>query len=623
MGVTSEEIADEFDAFGEQIDDDELLKLQGMCKSWSIDANRIVNEWMAFSASRKVNLSVDTLDVFDREWLLKKLQLSQDKTKTPQDKKGKFYTKENISSAFENDVEILGSYATPEEKSQVTQAAKRQLTPEDLNSSKRRQLGLNNKSPMVNGSYSPVAISPAGATPSAKFSSRSNAGDVVSEFGNTSNVKWTGEGHGCKVTHYDPDTELAAKMKYMFHKMSERGGVLNDVVQEMGTVLQNAHGIEDYAHLALPCQEAVTVCGRVCCDSIGKLNKQSVLLEGSRETSAGKCISLDLTDLKQFSLFPGQVIACDGVNITGKKFSVHKIYDSVPMPFPEVTPDLENVGNQLRVMVAAGPYAPSNSLDYSPLSDLIKYVNRDRPDLVVLMGPFVDLKNTLISTGDVEESFDELFTKQMVEIGRATQDLGCKVVVVSSSRDVHHCSNVYPQPPYSISSHLADGSQRPTSELDVLQHLIFVSDPATLRVNGVVLGLTSTDSLMHLSKSELSVGAPGGSDRMSRLAQHILRQRSYYPLYPPSEDVNVDYGMWEAHAQLPVMPHLLLMPSDLKAFIKDVDGCCFVNPGRLTTGLVGGTYVRMVIDVPTLASSSSPSSSSPPSSACRAQIVKV
>ena len=47
--------------------------------------------------------------------------------------------------------------------------------------------------------------------------------------------------------------------------------------------------------------------GRICCDSQGKLNAKSVLLEGSRRTSAGKQIAVDLSELKQYALFPGQV----------------------------------------------------------------------------------------------------------------------------------------------------------------------------------------------------------------------------------------------------------------------------------------------------------------------------
>ena len=54
-------------------------------------------------------------------------------------------------------------------------------------------------------------------------------------------------------------------------------------------------------------QEPVTIAGRICCDSIGKLNSKSVVLEASRETSAGKQIPIDLSQVPSYSLFPGQV----------------------------------------------------------------------------------------------------------------------------------------------------------------------------------------------------------------------------------------------------------------------------------------------------------------------------
>lgn len=51
-------------------------------------------------------------------------------------------------------------------------------------------------------------------------------------------------------------------------------------------------------------------------------------------------------------------------------------------------------------------------------------------------------------------------------------------------------------------------------------------------------------------------------------SQCIILISSYYPLYPPADDVNVDYELWEVHARLPVTPHVLILPSDLKAFVK-------------------------------------------------------
>lgn len=54
-------------------------------------------------------------------------------------------------------------------------------------------------------------------------------------------------------------------------------------------------------------KEDISVIGRICCDSNGKLNAQSVLLEGSQELSAGSRVKLDLSEIRQFALFPGQV----------------------------------------------------------------------------------------------------------------------------------------------------------------------------------------------------------------------------------------------------------------------------------------------------------------------------
>lgn len=46
--------------------------------------------------------------------------------------------------------------------------------------------------------------------------------------------------------------------------------------------------------------------GQICCDSNGKLNAQSVLLEAGPE-QGGQQVPVDLSELKEYSLFPGQV----------------------------------------------------------------------------------------------------------------------------------------------------------------------------------------------------------------------------------------------------------------------------------------------------------------------------
>ena len=86
-------------------------------------------------------------------------------------------------------------------------------------------------------------------------------------------------------------------------------------------------------------------------------------------------------------------------------------------------------------------------------------------------------------------------------------------------------------------------------------------------------------------------------DTMGRLARHMLNQRSYYPLYPPDESVPLDVGLWTDYGQMETTPHILIVPSEIRHFIKDVDKTVVVNPERLSKGN-SGMYARLQIEVP-------------------------
>merc|ERR1712238_522780 len=121
-----------------------------------------------------------------------------------------------------------------------------------------------------------------------------------------------------------------------------------------------------------------------------------------------------------------------------------------------------------------------------------------------------------------------------------------------------------------------------------------VSNPSTIQLNDVTIGVTSTDALLHLSTEEINANLPPGS-RLTRLAEHFLEQRSYYPMYPPPANfgMNVDVMKREAYS-IPVQPDLLILPSKLTSFAKDVKaGTVVINPGHLVRGTVGGTYAMV------------------------------
>ncbi|CAN0321338.1 unnamed protein product, partial [Hapterophycus canaliculatus] len=120
-------------------------------------------------------------------------------------------------------------------------------------------------------------------------------------------------------------------------------------------------------------------------------------------------------------------------------------------------------------------------------------------------------------------------------------------------------------------------------------------NPAWLRVNEVTIGVSSTDALFDLSGEEVSAGGQG-TNRLARLAGHLLQQQSFYPLFPPPAGSAAQLDM--RHAQrwrMPSTPDVLLVPSRLAQFAREVQGCLCVNPGQLAKGTGGGTYAELAV----------------------------
>ncbi|KAJ8308549.1 hypothetical protein KUTeg_013423 [Tegillarca granosa] len=169
---------------------------------------------------------------------------------------------------------------------------------------------------------------------------------------------------------------------------------------------------------------------------------------------------------------------------------------SVPLPLPEVS-KTETESGQLSILVAAGPFTTSDNLSYEPLVDLMKYLTRDKPDVCILLGPFVDAKNEEIEKGNCKVTYEEVFISNLKHVENVSKSCGTQVVVVPSYRDVHH-DNVYPQPPF-FDEKTKGGNKAGSS------HMHFVSDPCTLAINNVVFGITSADILFHIGAEEISL----------------------------------------------------------------------------------------------------------------------
>jgi DNA polymerase alpha subunit B len=164
------------------------------------------------------------------------------------------------------------------------------------------------------------------------------------------------------------------------------------------------------------------------------------------EDSNGHVVNLDLSSVDEYDLFPGQVAVVEGKNEMGKCLRVSKIHFPKPPPFKELK--IERKRGTLNILIAAGPFTPSDSLQYEPLKDLISVITKTEPDICILIGPFIESNHKIIQEG-IAETFNDLFEKQMEFLKNAISNCSTKVLIVPSYKDVHG-EFVYPTPPLSM-----------------------------------------------------------------------------------------------------------------------------------------------------------------------------
>ena len=429
-------------------------------------------------------------------------------------------------------------------------------------------------------------------------------------------------------------TQLAVgtstRYRHMFTPPGERCAALDASLVEAAQKIRENFTDKDVEPCAIgtATQTPALFCGRVCLDALdGRLNKSSVCLEGER-SEGGFRVPLDLTAVEgSYALFPGQVIGVVG-SAPGEDGTIlaRSIILGSPAP-PASTPakqmqeyHTKQQNNQpLSIWAASGPYTTSDDLDYSPLKDLLAACRAAKPDAVVLLGPFVDADHPLAKNNDLKEGDESVDAATLFVLKVAwaleklviEEDCPTQFILAPATRDLV-AEPVFPQPPLDApplgtvnDARPSWQDEMPVGSLELPSQVHVVGNPGLFKINEVVVGVTATDVLFQLSSQELFHNGRDNSEiakmpRVARLASHLLSQRSFYPLFPPPSmsstvaDAPVDlrqHGKWK----LPLQPDVLITPSKLQPFARDVQGCLVLNPGHLSKGAGGGTFSQLTV----------------------------
>ncbi|XP_026671087.1 DNA polymerase alpha subunit B isoform X2 [Ceratina calcarata] len=306
--------------------------------------------------------------------------------------------------------------------------------------------------------------------------------------------------------------------------------------------------------------------GRIFLKAEKGTHKKIILLEGCepfKGNTKSTVVRMNFDRLKSYAIFPGQIIGVEGILNTKGVLTATQLFTKGHVRLF----DAPKLCKDIKIYVAAGPFTSISDLNYQPLWDFMERVAEDEPDVLVLIGPFMEVDHPNIR--DLSDTFGDFFHKLLSKILHYLQGKFTRVILVPSYRDAHHDS-VFPTPEFVLNSNKVG----PTSTI-----VHCMPDPCIININGLHIGITSVDSLKHFGLKELSFQS--ATDRISRLADHLLSQASFYPMYPYFKGLPFDITLWKEYGCFPKQPHIMILPSDIKFYCKSISNCLVVNPERL------------------------------------------
>ena len=319
----------------------------------------------------------------------------------------------------------------------------------------------------------------------------------------------------------------------------------------------------------VPSQDRVATIGRVAFEAEGSPSEDGLMIEGP----SGKRVRLDVSKLASACIFCGQVLMLIGSNPTGACFVALQAISLPAQPLPRtLRSKLANYhqgvhrmgGKHMSIVVASGPYTLQSNLSFEPLKELFDYIRRTAVSAVILTGPFLDHTHPLLQPNAANGAMDPVHMLKRVFniIQTQAKDAGVLCCVSPSMADA--CDggssflSVYPQCRFNREVTGEDG-----------EFFKSLSNPYTIALNEVVISVSGEDCLKALRQVSITRACPDG---MAQLSRFMMQSRSFQPHFPIAEGLCMDPSQHHQVA-LPATPDILVTPSVLNPFCKNVDEC--------------------------------------------------
>ena len=391
-------------------------------------------------------------------------------------------------------------------------------------------------------------------------------------------------------------------------QLSQASEVLDDRIDDFMALIQEHHGLEDsaFGNASSKSTSEIVAIGRIACDTPeSKLNVASMVLETSRRSGAGLRVPLKVDAIASHEFFPGQIVALRGINASGDYFAASEVLEIPLLPPAASLPSTIDANSQrmgieldgsgsttdaLNIMVSAGPYTADDNLDFEPLHALCDKASETYADVLILIGPLFDAEHPLVATGDFElpndpslepdkatltDAFRILVGNPLRRLAQAVPSI--RIIIIPSVRDAANKHVSWPQEPFT------------KKELGLPKQVSTVSNPVTISLNEIVVGISAQDILYDLRREEVVVGKPKENNILNRLPRHVIQQRHFFPVFPPvnrtilpkagteegiATGMPLDISYMKLGEWLNVRPDVLILPSALSPFAK-VGPRCF------------------------------------------------